>query len=493
MAAALSWALGACQGPPPPPPGFHSIGVPYFEQVQPHYSGIAAAQMFIRYAWAQAPSQDEIWSFLDGWGYARWYDPGATPEGIALAVQNYSMIGMIPENYSGTNEQRLAIADMETGITQGYPTIAIVFGGTHAVIVKGGTWQQLYSGQPSNDSIQFHDSAGYANIQVTMANWLNMDRSAPGGGVLVTHVQRMGQRSSGSDALDTFDALGGTYGGDPEPPVCEPDPDHCGPPLMPSPAASLLQGIKNVFAGLFHRPSEISATRSIGASRRWVTEIPGAGPVVSVLQESAVNYLKVKARRQRLSPERRATGPRSRSYVPHPHARSVVDVVENVEAGIRQMKLGEADPAYASLLQDPALKASSVRKVRSVQRDESYTLVAFGNQSGRQCVLASLDEAGWLLGLVTVARTSVAVISDSDARTALSAHGLPEADDIEWLETRGTAIDGLSPVAPIARVKTAGEIFFVSPRGNVYVEDANGDIELSTSDGAVKLRKLIGQ
>ncbi len=333
---AMSIPLAACKRPPeeptydptstyiaPPSPN-HAIAVPYKSQETDYYCTVAGAQMWRAYKGLPTPNtyspgnQDYMWAWMLG----RWGPPWVEDEQglndlrpLADAVNwfvfdtDISWQDPVVNVYTYYGDQQSdgpdkAISAQAAAIVHGEPTIATI-NYNHAVVTYAGFWEKLPTDQPFANYIYYHDPLQGPERYATVDAWRGLIGTVPSQvGFNYAYEATYG--------LEVFKASAGTYYGDPAPPECEPDPDHCGPPLVTS-LPRVLGGLRWLVTNLLQRPSSILARRDTQAT---VAAPLGVQRVIDGVQLSGLASRRFVKRP--LGPGRRPSGPRRYKYVPYP-------------------------------------------------------------------------------------------------------------------------------------------------------------------------------
>lgn len=370
-----------------PPQGEHRLGIPFQHQQGDQWCALACVSMWVKFKGTPFPAEqqdifDHIW-----WESAYWWTMGyggsLSNDGVRFALQDYS--GIIAENdYYYQSEYRNVIGDIQKGISAGNPTIVITNSGIHAKLVTGASWHQLGNYQPNVDVIVTADPWDWGPRVDTVGYWLSNVGSGDPSGSFINTIHSTGQKWSSLAELNEFDSWGGTYYGDPEPPDgcedCLPIADE------PRPTAST-SGLRTILSffnrkpptrlSLSHRPAGLAAPSpsrgSLQGSRRQ--------PVGAGFQ--------------------RRHAVRREIFVPWPQAASPQRVVENMLAGMRQMKLAGVAGWEALERAPAAMRASAVERVVSLSGDLQYWLITV-RVEGRPYAKAIVSLDGWLLSAMRV-------------------------------------------------------------------------------------------
>jgi hypothetical protein len=483
----------ACTRNPNPQPPLatdnHAIPVPYHTQeYMPGYSfsfwcGPASVQMWEHYEWGSYHSQSDIWNAMatyDPWNVSEGW--GVDADGVADAV-NYFVYDMywgdpwptFPHYYQDIKLEVGAIAD---ALDQQEPTIAMVNSGTHWVIAKGGHWDKTPYDQPNANYLTINDPDMGATIHYMMNDWQNKVGSAK--------ITVAGDHDNNAyQGVQSYDAMGGTYYGDENPPECvrncEPQEDGW---LMPG----LGTRVTSVLATLFERPYTL-ASRTRGAVVA-AGKNQNTGPSLGWrMVASAVQGRQFRPRTTKLGPEKQASGPRKYVYVPHAYTTKKSEIIENALAGLQQAHI-DVEPKLRSVVHDKSFVVSAVRPVEAQSYGPNYFHLTFSDANGRPYAVARVDDVGWLLSVAAL--DDIPPLPDDDEiATLLQTHGKGRGHGVRWVQMLSKDVGTTDALMPLAVVQgDDGSTVYVNHRRQVFVLDDQGDIAVSTKAGAVKLRRL---
>lgn len=457
LAALCGSALVACYPTGAPPlPGIQ-LSVPFIAQVTDglnQYCASANVQMWQKYRNGSVyESQPDIWNWVATHYPAEAFGYGTlSPNGTARAATHYVGVSISAAIYD-QYQKRQAIADQKMGIYRHDPTIVITDQGFHSVIVKGAYWHQLTDLQPSADYMYFHDPALRSSVSNVLSYWMDTTANSCSG-YCIQNIQRSTQYWSGQAALQEFDAWGGTYYGDPNPPDgCS----HCPKEATnrPLPFGRTLRGLLAFF---FHKP-EIRLVRTNVSDPL----LPKGRAVRTIAQGSAP---------QSRGPGR-GGGVRGEVYVPFPHGTTPEELTENFWAGIDQTRM-YLQPGWEQLT--PPLREvhlSQIEHVRSLSRHPDYYLLSLTvGTSGRQYGRAMLSEEGWLMAVTVYGPESFRSSFDgSRAIAAVLAHRPGEIiRHNERVYAVGNASSIERPLHPFYAVSSDTATFYVDEQGSVFTE-----------------------
>jgi hypothetical protein len=359
----------------------------------------------------------------------------------------------------------------------GEPTIVMINDYTHWVITRGGYWDVLATSQPSANIIQYHDPLDGPDKTPTVAQWKDYIGNP-------VHNVGIYYQQHAVNGLQVFYNYGGTYYGDPDPPVCDP-PESCE-PLEAGLLPRTVGGIKTLFANLFSQPGTSSASRGTAYTRPTVK---GSSNWVSVLSQVMAGPTH-RFKRLHQGPGRQKFGPRKYIYVPHPYTHKESEIIDNCLTGLRQSKMDQLT-AYAPLTHDPSVTVSSIREVKSKTATPDYYLLTFSDGAGRPFASAAVSEVGWLLeaGLLPEGRISP---TEEAVSSIVEKHGKWGAHGLRWLMIASSQAGCTNTLSPMAVMDSDdGSTVVVNSRGQAYQQDPNGEITVKTHDGgSFGLRRL---
>jgi len=171
--------------------------------------------------------QRKIWARAENAGWTA-YMPSRNYIGI-----RYTAIPELAKEYAGVfpfmdeyldfeKDKWTYLADMDASYYNNHPSIAVMSHGTHAVLFVGGDWNVhgLQNARPSVNTVIYHDPASSAYVTLFLdAFWA--DCWIEGAGFRSINLF---QHHTSTKAVADFQALGGTYIGDPNPPMLPPWP-----------------------------------------------------------------------------------------------------------------------------------------------------------------------------------------------------------------------------------------------------------------------------
>jgi hypothetical protein len=147
------------------------LSVPYFEQKLDSFDcGPATVQMWAGYdhGASNVPTQQEISTSMGGTTF------GTSPQRIADAVNQYTHTYNAYVDLAASDwETKEFMSRQITSIDNGRPTIAIVDGGFHAVIVTGGLWHIREDAYYQWDYTYFHDPLGFPHQRRDSSDWIH--------------------------------------------------------------------------------------------------------------------------------------------------------------------------------------------------------------------------------------------------------------------------------------------------------------------------------
>jgi hypothetical protein len=239
-----------------------------------------------------------------------------SPGGVQNALWDYSSIDVEPYVYCSllTDAGKKCVAAIQKGILNGNPTIMASLGGSHARLVKGGQWDQLSNYQPQVQYLTTADPALTHERNDTIAYWLTSVGNYDD--VSLSPIMVVGQFGSAQAELDTYEAWGGTYYAEEDPPDgC----DQC-PPIIEAPLSSWFGWVAALLKPSMGQPTRLDHGGEITFAGRGQSLAPETS------QTPKTN------RRRPVGPERQSNhAVRRVVYVPKPHVRvnAVMTAVTN--------------------------------------------------------------------------------------------------------------------------------------------------------------------
>lgn len=190
-----------------PSPHHHKmLPVPFLSQWYNGWCGAACIQMWAYYD-GRDPSQDDVASFI-GWTISNVW-------AIADGVTYFTNSTGYPRLFGSSQyQQDLAMSTQVASVEDDVPSISIVDGGTHAVIIKGFDWTDTSTG-PRADGVSFHDPWRGPNWYQTAGEWKHAWFTAYNGEHLIV-LGAFRYVSEGESGYANFLNQGGTYYGGPE-------------------------------------------------------------------------------------------------------------------------------------------------------------------------------------------------------------------------------------------------------------------------------------
>lgn len=202
-----------------PSEGLRHIEMPFYTQLKNWYCVPAVIQMWREKLHGPNASitQDVIWNWFvtnrPGSAHAFWPGGGITDQNaIQDALSIITGAGIYDDVYEYADRQQ-AVADQAAGIANDRPTAVGINDVTHFVLVTGAQWHKLADAiqRPRGEFIELHDPLKYAYFQLSVGTWMNSVIPSPRNSNRILQYQYAGQRNLASNALDSFDGLGGTY------------------------------------------------------------------------------------------------------------------------------------------------------------------------------------------------------------------------------------------------------------------------------------------
>lgn len=184
------------------------LSVPHITWQHSGWCGAACIQMWAYYEKVY-PTQTEIAEYI-GW-------EGSNVCDIAEGVSRFtSRIGFECLFYNSSNQQDAAVAAQVAAIKSEAPSISIVKNGSHAIIVIGFEWTELWGGTPRADFITFNDPAELDTYRVGAWTWKSHYFSPnPFSDKYEIVLSSPSFVVDGEEGHREFIARGGTYYGDP--------------------------------------------------------------------------------------------------------------------------------------------------------------------------------------------------------------------------------------------------------------------------------------
>lgn len=432
--------------PPVPLPGDTRLSVPYHQQIDTNnnnYCVPATVLMWLDYV-NPAPFpdtyEDTIWQFADSHG---WAAPGGIDNyAIPLIVSNFIGYQTLRAVYNGTTEIRKAVADQQKGIAAHDPTLVEANYGIHAVLVVGASWQELSDARPSIDYMVIHDPAKFhTGFELyTLNAWMG-SKGLACSGACAAQTMRQGQFFAAAE-YDAFEAAGGTYYGDPNPPVsgrwklggdgsCYWDPNDFGPDQCseatgrwklggdgscywdpndggPDQCQPEARGPRSDQGHLFGRVrSTVQRTLQVllasSTRRQTLTRAMIRG-------KSGLSGFGTFSRRGLLNAAPRQMSPEVARRPPYPRATSSDKILANILFAARQMKLPEqfGSELYA---EDDALVVARILDVKS-EVTEDYYVVELDDKAGNPYSDVLISKTGWLKSIADVRMGRQASVPD---------------------------------------------------------------------------------
>jgi hypothetical protein len=362
--------------------------------------------------------------------------------GIAYAATHFVAGTPVVKTYYVEDEYRRAMGDQVMNLQRNEPTIVIGgYGGRHALILVGASWSQLSTMQPVMDFMTYHDPEwpeGGPNLSVTVYEWMYTVGNAGG---YMTNIHRGGTYLSSTAAVSEFDAWGGTYYSEPDPP---PDCDKCQDRLEdghPNSTWSSLKHTLGTLASLFQWPSAYAQRQNAVA----------------------------RAQRVKLGPAKSDRGIRKEIYVPKPYAISNRDILENLWTGLRQTKM-HRQPGWEKLGSPSQLVATRIEPVVSLSGHPDYYLITLATVEGQPYALAAVSSVGWLLGATVFTHAPAELEQTGDWAAARTEAVLRVAGSGARRVYADGTVQSPAIFRPLWQVDTPSGPVFVDHRGQVLAE-----------------------
>jgi hypothetical protein len=424
--------------------------------------------MWVKYRNSPYPAeQEDVLDWMDfNYPWEVYYGGGLSPWGIQQALFDFAGIQTEDTFYTTPSEQRQAIADIHKGISEGHPTIVITDYGFHAKLVKGASWQQLGTYQPSIDFMTTADPWDNGPRQDTVNYWMQVVGSGDGAGTYIRALHRTGQHYSAAEELADFDSWGGTYYGEENPPEgC----DQCGgDPLEDGNTLARFFGLFRHYTTAL--TSRVNSWLPPGSERMLVRGTPSG----------RAGQVEPKNRRRIVGSGRQPKhGVRREIYVPSPDVHTRDGLTQNLFAGLRQTKLGNAGgwEDLGWLLDGNRLTLSSAVRVESVSRHSDYWLLTL-RADGQPYARVLLSDQGWLLSAMRTSPDDANFEPPSDAWASqiVSEAGqiAKRVRSIHMYSDLGQTV-GSTDYHPLLEATLADESrLYVAEDGSVYSPAASG-------------------
>ncbi len=425
------------------------LNVTYFSQQSDLWCGEATVAMWADYV-GQPVAQSAVLAWMTT-NYNNEVGLGGSLQDVGIAHAATHFVGGTPivRTFYIEDEYRRAMGDQLMNLQRGQPTIVIGgYGGRHALILVGASWSQLSTMQPALDFMTYHDPEwpeGGPNLSVTVWEWMYTVGNAGG---FMSNIQRGDTYQSSDAAVAEFDAWGGTYYSEPDPP---PECDKCPPPLEDGHLESAWSGLKHnlgMLASLFQRPSPYAK------------------------RQNAI----VRAPRVKVGSAKSDHGVRKEIYVPKPYATSSRDILQNLWTGLQQTKMYK-QPGWEKLGSPSQLVATRIEPVISLSDHPDYYLITLATLDGRPYALTAVSSEGWLLAATVLTQAPAELEQTGDWAAARIGSVLSIASS----GARRVYADGnvQSPAIfrPLWQVDTPSGPVFVDHRGQVLAETETGQAQ----------------
>lgn len=417
------------------------------------YYEIFYNQASFDYDMNQSPNQG-------GWYSSNLYYPS---EAVAYAATNgeFNVGQTVTSNEycSGANGKSAleqVIADQYRHLTTLNHPLITVTSSDNYTLVTGTQWQELPNGSPQVTGmwiIEPHWGESFVNMVVWREGltshsgcYLNVQIASNYFGVY-------------NNEWNEWDAWGGTYYGDENPPECAECP----------PEALLASPLKSLWVALAHAMPK-TLRGSVGRMGEPWAPRQSSGPSVS-------------------PGPKRSRGPGIKQ-VPVYWPRTKRDVIADFVGGVRVTQLAR-QPGYEILdLADGANIVKDVQYVRSLGSQRSFYLLTIAGVDGTPRALASVDERGWLgaVKLITTADELNPISNERALRLASAAGGIVKEAPVLVAGEGPMFGDWLHPTW---QVRTLDGYSYVHPLGAIFLPDKAGTAELRVaSDPNTKFRRV---
>ena len=291
--------------------------------------------------------------------------------------------------------------------------------------------------------------------------------------------------SNAYQGVQGYDAMGGTYYGDEQPPECT---QNCEPIEMTSSKPGLGDRITGILTTLFRRPYA-AATLANGVDTALRRSPKSGSALAWQLLATATQGRQFQPRTRKLGPERQKTGPRKYAYVPNPHSTKTSEIIENCLTGLRQTHL-DLLPEFWPMVHDGLTAVSAVRPVSALTYGRNYYHLTFKDASARPYAVATVDDVGWLLS-AAVLRDDPGLPDDEEITSLLASHGKRRVHGLRWIQVLSTEVGTTSSLMPLAEAKADdGSTMYVNHRRQLFVGDGEGEVAIKTAAGTLRLRRL---
>jgi hypothetical protein len=515
-----------CPWAPKPDPGTHALPITHAVQLQCYYCVPATIVMWSTYLYGNQPdtTQTNVWNWMaNNPSY-----PGqttaacgrGTSEGLAaVAAATFLKRAIGLEEYSGYNGRRQAVADQERGIDIGTPTIALVNGATHVVLVRGATWTELDDAlkRPRNEFVMVHDPAAQPNGAYTVGEWLNgRIRLTTNCGAAVDcarSIQLGGLKDSAAQALATFDQAGGVIEGpgpqnptgryklngqgscywepnDSGPNQCTPSatgrykldgsgncywdpndsgPNQCTPELLQAAGNSLWSRARRAGLGAFGNLSSRPrvSTMSLTTWRGAGSHAPRPGT------PSAAAEARSAARDDLADP-------------PYPLATEPAKIMANLVHEARESGLDRALGIPALAMRNKELEARRILPVRDVSDSRDYYVVELVDRQGRRVADVAITAAGEIMGGQAITKADNPSLDTVAVQNRVRNKMGRLPTKVRYVYAHNTVEPGSSIFRPLAVADTASGPVYFNSSGEAFAELSSPLLKQVPADDPVR-------